>query len=136
MAVCNSSKEKRYLKANSSVSVYDVSCFRRVRFLYYSGAAGPSIVLVLVVVLVLDSKPCWEVAGLFYRDRGKARHREHSSALRIKGPLVDSRPQTKHRGRGRRRVRERFSRGALTAEFSRVHGDPGDEGVPNGVSPV
>ena len=51
MAVYNSSNENRYLKANSSVSVYDVSCFRRVRFLYYSGAAGPSIVLVLVVVL-------------------------------------------------------------------------------------
>lgn len=47
MAVYNSSKEKRYLKANSSVSVYDVSCFRRVRFLYYSGAP-------IVLVLVLD----------------------------------------------------------------------------------
>jgi hypothetical protein len=37
MAVCQSSKERRYLKANSSVSVYDVNSLRRVKVFRYSG---------------------------------------------------------------------------------------------------
>jgi hypothetical protein len=38
MAVYNSSKEKLHLKANSSVSIYDVDSLRRVSILHYSAA--------------------------------------------------------------------------------------------------